>query len=62
MKTYQARVTRTLTRGRLAYQIDGQVTLVIAADLNPETTVAPFLGQTVTVQWDGYDHAVMVSP
>ena len=62
MKTYQARVARTLTRGRLAYQIDGQVTLVIAADLDPETTVAPFLGQTVTVQWGGYDPAVMVSP
>lgn len=62
MKTYQARVARTMTRGRLAYQIDGQVTLVIAADPDPETTVAPFLGQTVTVQWDGYDHAVMVSP
>ena len=39
MKTYQARVARTMIRGRLAYQIDGQVTLVIAADPDPETTV-----------------------
>lgn len=39
MKTYRARVARTMTRGRLAYQIDGQVTLVLAADPDPETIV-----------------------
>lgn len=59
--TYKARVTRTM-RGRLAYQIEGQVAMVVAADPDPEAVLAARVGQTVTVQWNGYDHAVMVTP
>lgn len=58
--TREAIVTRTL-RGRPAYQIKGEVAMVVATDSDAEALLSSLMGRTVTVEWDGYDHATLAS-